>query len=78
LHAVAFLRGFAAVPGVVRSQPGREALRSLQPLATTLQDSKPRSVLDMADPLAEARCFEVSVGDADATAAALEAAVVGP
>jgi hypothetical protein len=78
LHAVAFLRGFAAVPGVVRSQPGREALRSLQPLATTLRDSKPRSVLDMAVLLAEARCFEVSIGDADATAAALEAAVAGP
>ena len=75
LNSVAFLRGFAEPPRVVPRAADREALRSLQPLASTLWNSKPRSLLAMAHLLSEASCFDVCVGQADETAAVLEAAV---
>lgn len=76
LHSVVALKGFAPTPEVRAVPAGRAMLAALQPLPPALDDSAMRVVLRLASLLSRAACFEVRLGDADATAAALEAAVL--
>jgi hypothetical protein len=76
LEAVIFLRGFAPAPRLRRVEAGREDLGRLQPVGSSLVDA-PRSerVFRMAQLLAGARVLHLTVGDPDASAARIEAAL---
>jgi hypothetical protein len=76
LEAVIFLRGFAPAPRLTRVEAGREDLGRLQPVGSSLVDA-PRSerVFRMAQLLAGARVLHLTVGDPDASAARIEAAL---
>jgi hypothetical protein len=76
LHSIVALKGFAPAPEVRPVPADRAVIPALQPLPPALTESPMRVVLRLASLVSRATCFDVSVGDPDDTAAALEAAVL--